>query len=143
MSSKPPKNIHKKKKKSKEAKSEPNKCDIDRLFQLNLPHIWARIFVSLSLDDLDNCKVVCKDMNRIMKTHVWGSEACMRILRPMWKETLAHNWEKVHDDITNDNMCPVVKYQKDIFKHPWHELISSYGQTLLHKFVLSSRLPCA
>ena len=72
-----------------------SQCYIRWLFLLNLDHLLERIFLMLSLDDLENCKSVCREWNGFMKEHVWGSRICMKTLYPKWKERLADNWNNV------------------------------------------------
>ena len=74
---------------------EVTKCYIQSLFHRKLDHVLEKIFLMLSLDDLERCKTVCKEWNRFMKAHVWGSQSCMKILYPRWKARLEENWDKV------------------------------------------------
>ena len=70
-------------------------CPIQHLFQANFGHIIQDIFLMLRPGDLDNCKAVCRDWNRVMKQTVWGSNRCMRIMNLKRREILKTNWERV------------------------------------------------
>lgn len=79
----------------KPAQIDETKCCIQWLFHLNLDHILEEIFLMLSLEDLERCKTVCKEWNRFMRAHIWGSRSCMKTLYPKWKARLDDNWDKV------------------------------------------------
>ena len=67
---------------------------ISVLFEINAPHILQNVFLRLSPDDLDRCKLVCKSWNAFLRENIWYCPLAWKIVKPKWEFELERRWNE-------------------------------------------------